>query len=66
MGFYDADFGTLLINQGQGSFYGASLKGQPVKGQVRRVKPVSLGSIPHYLMAKNNDSARLIKVTGVK
>jgi hypothetical protein len=63
MGRYDADYGTLLINKGGGNFSCSSLNGVSVKGQVRRIKPVNIGKQPAYILARNNDSLKVIKLT---
>ncbi|MFN2439802.1 MAG: VCBS repeat-containing protein, partial [Chitinophagaceae bacterium] len=66
MGRYDADFGTLLINQGKGSFTCQSLNGLALKGQVRHILPISIKNQPAYIIARNNDSAKVIRFTSLK
>jgi hypothetical protein len=61
MGRYDADFGTLLINTGKGSFKCESINGQVISGQVRHIKEITIGKQPSYILAKNNDSVRVIR-----
>ncbi|HVF81691.1 MAG TPA: VCBS repeat-containing protein, partial [Flavisolibacter sp.] len=61
MGRYDADFGTLLINKGAGNFSGSPLNGIAIKGQVRRVKPIKIGKQAAYVLARNNDSLKVIR-----
>ncbi|MFT3681910.1 MAG: VCBS repeat-containing protein [Ferruginibacter sp.] len=61
MGRYDADYGTILINKGQGKFVAETINGLAVKGQVRHIKPVMLGKQPAYILARNSDSAVVIK-----
>ncbi len=60
MGRYDADFGTILINQGRGKFLAETINGLAVKGQVRHIRPVKIGSKSAFIIAQNNDSARII------
>ncbi len=60
MGRYDADFGTILINKGNGVFNCESLNGLAIKGQVRHVKPIHIGKQQAYVIAKNSDSAIVI------
>lgn len=60
MGHYDADFGTLLINQGSGNFTCTTLNGLAVKGQVRHIQPIRLGKQQAFVLARNNDSAKVI------
>ena len=60
MGRYDADYGTLLLNQGHDWFTAVPLNGLVVKGQVRRIRPIMVGGKPAFILAKNNDSTRII------
>jgi hypothetical protein len=61
MGYYDADFGTVLINQGGGNFLALSVKGLMEKGQVRHIQPITVNGQLSYLLAKNNDTTKLIR-----
>jgi hypothetical protein len=61
MGRYDADFGTLLINRGKGLFNCETLNGISVKGQVRHVLPITIKSKQAYILARNSDSAMILK-----
>ncbi len=61
MGRYDADYATLLINKGGGKFTCSPLNGLVVKGQVRRVKPITINQKQAYVLAKNNDSTIIIQ-----
>jgi len=61
MGRYDADFGTMLINKGKGSFICQTLNGLAVKGQVRHILPINIKNQPAYILARNSDSVRVIK-----
>jgi hypothetical protein len=60
MGRYDADFGTILINTGNGSFKCENINGGIINGQVRRVKEIAIGKKQAYILAKNNDSVKVI------
>ncbi len=60
MGRYDADFGTLLLNKGNGHLVPQSLNGMVIKGQVRRIEPVHIGKREAFILAKNNDSTVVI------
>jgi hypothetical protein len=62
MGRYDADFGTLLINDGKGGFQYSSIGGLVIKNQVRHIKPITIGNQQLYLLARNNDSLKVIKL----
>lgn len=61
MGRYDADYGTLLLNDGGGNFYCSGLNGLAIKGQVRHVQSVSVNKRPAYLLARNNDSVKVVR-----
>jgi hypothetical protein len=62
MGRYDADFGTLLINKGNGNFTTSLLNGLSVKGQVRHISNIRIKDKPAFILAKNNDSVMIIKM----
>lgn len=66
MGRYDADFGTLLINKGNGSFECTVLNGLNVKGQVRHISPINIGKEPAFILARNSDSAMVIRFVDIK
>jgi len=61
MGRYDADYGTLLINQGRDSFTVSPLNGLAIRGQVRHILPLRIAGKEAFLLTKNNDSARVIQ-----
>jgi hypothetical protein len=61
MGRYDADFGTILINKGNGNFAADTINGLAIKGQVRHIRPVTIGKEPAFIIARNSDSAMVIK-----
>lgn len=63
MGRYDADFGTVLINKGNGQFMPQLLNGVTVKGQVRHIKKILLTNEKKeaFVLARNNDSTLVIK-----
>jgi hypothetical protein len=60
MGRYDADFGTLLVNTGNNSFTCESINGAVIRGQVRRVDQITIAGEKALVLAKNNDSLRVI------
>ncbi|MEP6583007.1 MAG: VCBS repeat-containing protein [Ginsengibacter sp.] len=66
MGRYDAGFGTILINKGQGKFYAENINRLQIKGQVRHIKKISVGKQEAYILARNNDSAMVIKFDYMK
>lgn len=62
MGRYDADFGTCLLNKGNGELEVMPVAGSLVKGQVRRMANISLaGGNKGYVLAKNSDSLKVVK-----
>ena len=60
MGRYDADYGTVLINKGNGKFAAEVLNGIAIKGQVRHIANVKIGKKEAFILGRNNDSARVI------
>jgi enediyne biosynthesis protein E4 len=65
-GRYDADFGSVLVNKGKGNFYCENLNGLIIKGEVRRIRQIKIGGKLAYVLAKNNDSAVVIKFSADK
>jgi len=61
MGRNDADLGTILLNRGGGQFTAESLNGLNIEGQVRHVAKINIAGKESYILAKNNDSARIIQ-----
>jgi hypothetical protein len=61
MGRYDADFGTILLNQGNQQFAAESLNGLQVKGEVRHVRDITIEGKKAFILAKNNDSTMVIQ-----
>jgi enediyne biosynthesis protein E4 len=66
MGRSDADFGTVLLNRGNGSFSGESLNGLAVKGQVRHIGEISIRNQKAYVLSRNNDSLAIIQFSPFK
>lgn len=60
MGRYDADYGTILINKGNGNLEASSINGLSIKGQVRKIKPVTIKGMNAWVLAKNSDSLRVV------
>ena len=65
MGRYDADFGTLLINKGSGNFVCENLNGQVIKGQVRHIKPITINKQKAFILAKNDDTTKIISFSNL-
>jgi len=61
MGRYDADYGTLLLNKGKGAFEALPFNGLIVKGQVRKMSPIQIGSSKAFVLGMNSDSLRIIQ-----
>jgi enediyne biosynthesis protein E4 len=61
MGRYDADFGTILVNKGNGNFSVESLNTLQVKGQIRHIKKITINKKEAFILARNNDSAMVIQ-----
>ena len=66
MGRNDADFGTILINKGDGKFACESINGLEIKGQVRHIKKINIGKQEAYILVRNNDSVMVIKFADKK
>ena len=60
MGRYDADYGSLLVNNGSGGFAYHQLNGVAIPGQSRRVQKLMIGNTEAFVIARNNDSAVVI------
>ncbi len=60
MGEYDADYGTVLINKGNGKFSCESLNGLALKGEMRHARKIIINKKDCYIIARNNDSLRVI------
>ncbi len=61
MGRYDADYGTILVNKGNGNFAAESLNGLQVKSQVRHISKINIAKKEAYILAKNSDSTEVIE-----
>jgi enediyne biosynthesis protein E4 len=57
----DADYGTMLVNKGNGNFVCESMNGLVIKGEVRRIRSLKIGNELTYILAKNNDTAAVLK-----
>jgi len=60
IGRMDGDFGTLLLNRGGGSFKASMVKGVDISGEVRKVSPILIGKQNGLVLARNNDSLRIL------
>jgi hypothetical protein len=66
LGRSDADFGTLLLNRGNGKLEPIPLPGMIIKGEVRKISQITLGVNNALVIARNNDSAMIINIQGNK
>jgi hypothetical protein len=64
MGRYDADYGTVLINNGKGNFDVSLIQGAVLKGQARHLSTLrSASGLQKIVVVNNNDSARVLQIT---
>jgi hypothetical protein len=61
MGRYDADFGTILVNNGHDSFSAYPVNGKPIKGQSRHIRPLDIKGEKCFIIVRNNDSTAVIR-----
>ena len=67
MGRYDADYGSIAMNQGNGEFVYAKLTGDIIRNQVRNMESIDVSNSEHVVvLAKNNDSLSIIKINQVQ
>jgi hypothetical protein len=66
MGRYDADFGTVLVNEGGGRFSCETIPGVVLKGQSRRVRRLRVQDRETFLIARNNDSVVVLGYRAAK
>ena len=62
MGEYDGDYGTVLINKGEGKFTCESLNGYSIKGEVRHIRKINIERKEALIVARNNDSLKVIRL----
>lgn len=60
MGEYDGDYGTVLLNNGNGNFSCSLLNGCIIKGEVRHIRKINAGKKESFILARNNDSLKVI------
>ncbi len=61
IGRMDGDQGTVLINEGGGKFSTRLIVGADLRGEVRRISPIRVGEMNGLVVAKNNDSLKVIR-----
>ncbi|MBK9737248.1 MAG: hypothetical protein IPO92_20785 [Saprospiraceae bacterium] len=60
LGRSDGDFCSVLINRGKGEFDFAPHEGLQIKGQVRKILPISINHKILYLIARNNEIVNIV------
>jgi len=60
MGRYDADYGTILLNNGHDRFTAYPINGRPIKGQSRHIRPLDVQGKKCFIIVRNNDSTAVI------
>ncbi|MDX2247721.1 MAG: VCBS repeat-containing protein [Bacteroidia bacterium] len=61
LGRYDADFGTILINRGNGKFEVSALNNLKLGGQVRKIRKIFISGKESFVLARNNDTLKVIQ-----
>jgi len=64
VGRNDEDFGSLLVNEGNGNMKSYSLPGLVIRNEVRKMLPIRFGTDTAWVAARNNDSVMLIRRQG--
>ena len=57
----DANFGTILVNEGKGNFVAKSITNTIIKNEVRQIKHIIINKKMAYLIAQNNDSLIVVQ-----
>ena len=61
MGRNDEDYGTVLLNKGNGIFSCESIKGIHLRGQTRKIRSIKIGGRDALVLARNNDSTMVVR-----
>jgi hypothetical protein len=62
MGRQDANYGTLLINKGNGEFGAEVVKRTLLDGEVRRISYIQVSNEKAFVLARNNGNAQIISL----
>ena len=65
LGRYDADFGKILINKGNGRFEAHNTEGVQIRGEVRRMLPITLPKKAKgktFILGINNEKVRIVNI----
>jgi hypothetical protein len=60
IGRQDADFGSMLINKGNGQFETKPLNNLSLQGQIRDIEKIKIGAKEMLLVARNNEAIKII------
>ncbi len=61
IGKYDADYGSILKNNGQSNFTAETINNIIIKGEVRNILPIDIKGQKAFILVKNNDSLQVLK-----
>ncbi len=61
LGKYDADYGTILKNNGNNNFAAETINDIIIKGEVRNILPITIKGEKAFILVRNNDSVIVIK-----
>ncbi len=62
MGRYDAENGSVLLNNGENKFTYLNMKNSPLKGQVKYIKPITIKDQKAIIVAQNNGPLKILKI----
>jgi hypothetical protein len=64
LGRYDADYGKILVNQGNGKFIAQNATGSITKGEIRRSAVIRLGKKGEkaIVLARNNGKVKVVQL----
>ena len=62
IGKQDADFGTVLKWNQQGSPTASTLNNIQISGEVRKAAPIKIGNLNCWILAKNNGALQVLKL----
>jgi hypothetical protein len=65
MGRYDNNYGTLLINRGDGQFDVEQPGGEVISGQVKNIQKIAVGNKIYWLIARNNETLKIVEFDGL-
>jgi hypothetical protein len=66
MGEYDADYGSVLINKGNGNFSFENLNGLIINGETRHIRKINIAGKEAFILARNDDSLKVIKYRQIR